>query len=52
MIEFTNTAVDKYNTDEDRECPYYDECYLQVRQGGMCYSTCKDRPKKDRKEQP
>lgn len=43
MQEFTNTAKDELNTDEDKKCVYYNECYLQVRNGGICDFGCKDR---------
>ena len=39
MQELNNTAIDEsHNID----CKYFNECYLQVRNYGKCFSGCKD----------
>lgn len=43
MQEFENTAKDEWNSDEDKKCVYYNDCYLQVRNGGVCTYKCPDR---------
>ena len=43
MEDFENTAKDELNSEEDKKCGYYNECYLQVRNGGMCLYKCPDR---------
>ena len=43
MEEFENTARDELNSEEDKKCGYYNECYLQVRNGGICPYKCPDR---------
>lgn len=44
MYEFEHTARNANNSEDRRKCPHYDDCYLQVRQGGICYTPCGDNP--------
>lgn len=39
MQEFDHTY-----TKEELECPYFDECYIQVRNQGACRYNCQDNP--------
>lgn len=40
MQEFDNTAAINESTNTD--CIYFNECYLQLRNNGYCFSKCKD----------
>lgn len=42
MQEFKNTAREDLGNKQN--CPYYDICYLQVRNSGICFQNCKDNP--------
>lgn len=43
MQEFEHTSRDdRTYTEEERSCPYFDECYIQVRNQGACRYMCKD----------
>jgi len=45
MQEFEHTSRDdRTYTEEERSCPYFDECYIQVRNQGACRYMCKDNP--------
>ena len=45
MQEFEYTSRDDRTfTEEERSCPYFDECYIQVRNQGACRYHCKDNP--------
>lgn len=39
MQEFNNTAI---NESSNTDCIYFNECYLQLRNNGYCFSKCKD----------
>lgn len=39
MQEFNNTAI---NESTNTDCIYFNECYLQVRNNGYCFSKCED----------
>ena len=39
MQEFNNTAI---NESTNTDCIYFNECYLQLRNNGYCFSKCKD----------
>ena len=39
MQEFDNTAI---NESANTDCIYFNECYLQLRNNGHCFSKCKD----------
>lgn len=49
MQEFENTARNANNSEDDKKCPYYNDCYLQVRHGGYCYRPCSDNPHDEKK---
>lgn len=45
MQEFDHTSrYDRTYTEEELACPYFDECYIQVRKLGACRFMCKDNP--------
>lgn len=45
MQEFDHTSRDdRTYTEEERSCPYFDECYIQVRNQGLCRYMCQDNP--------
>ena len=45
MQEFEHTSRDdRTYTEEERSCPYFDECYIQVRNQGLCRYMCQDNP--------
>ena len=45
MQEFEQTSRDDYAyTEQELSCPYFDECYIQVRNQGACRYMCKDNP--------
>lgn len=45
MQEFDHTSRDDYAyTEQELSCPYFDECYIQVRNQGACRYMCKDNP--------
>lgn len=45
MQEFEHTSRDdRTYTEEELACPYFDECYIQVRNQGACMYHCKDNP--------
>ena len=45
MQEFEHTSTyDRTYTEEERSCPYFDECYIQVRNQGACRFNCQDNP--------
>jgi hypothetical protein len=45
MQEFEHTSRDdRTYTEEELACPYFDECYIQVRNQGACRFMCKDNP--------
>ena len=39
MQQFNNTAI---NESANTDCKYFNECYLQVRNNGYCFSKCED----------
>lgn len=39
MQEFDNTAINK---SANKDCVYFDKCFLQLRNNGFCFSKCKD----------
>lgn len=39
MQEFNHTAI---NESTNTDCIYFNECYLQLRNSGYCFSKCKD----------
>jgi hypothetical protein len=51
MQEFEHTSRDdRTYTEEERSCPYFDECYIQVRNQGACRYMCKDNPSYNKEE--
>jgi hypothetical protein len=45
MQDFDHTSRDdRTYTKEELECPYFDECYIQVRNQGACRYNCQDNP--------
>lgn len=45
MQEFDHTSREDYTyTEQEKSCPYFDECYIQVRNQGACRYMCKDNP--------
>lgn len=45
MQEFEHTSRDDYTyTEQEKSCPYFDGCYIQVRNQGVCRFMCKDNP--------
>lgn len=45
MQEFDHTSREDYTyTEQEMSCPYFDECYIQVRNQGACRYMCKDNP--------
>lgn len=45
MQEFNHTSRDdRTYTEEELACPYFDECYIQVRNHGACRYNCQDNP--------
>lgn len=43
MFEHTSRD-DRTYTEEELACPYFDNCYIQVRNQGACRFMCKDNP--------
>lgn len=51
MQEFEHTSRDdRTYTEEELACPYFDECYIQVRNHGACRYMCKDNPAYNKEE--
>lgn len=51
MQEFEHTSrYDRTYTEEERSCPYFDECYIQVRNQGACRFNCQDNPYTNKKK--
>lgn len=51
MQEFEHTSRDdRTYTEEERSCPYFDECYIQVRNQGACRFNCQDNPYANKKK--
>ena len=45
MQEFDHTSREDYTyTEQEISCPYFDNCYIQVRNQGACRYMCKDNP--------
>lgn len=45
MQEFDHTSREDYTyTEQEKSCPYFDNCYIQVRNQGACRFMCKDNP--------
>lgn len=45
MQEFDHTSREGlFYTKEDLSCPYFDACYIQVRNQGQCIYGCRDNP--------
>ena len=45
MQEFTHTArTDFIESEKYTSCPYFDNCYLQSRNDGLCFNLCSDNP--------
>lgn len=41
MQEFDHTSREDYTyTEQEKSCPYFDECYIQVRNQGACRYMC------------
>lgn len=51
MQEFEHTSRDdRTYTEEEQSCPYFDECYIQVRNQGACRFHCQDNPYTNKEE--
>ena len=46
MQEFDNTAIKEFR---NKECKYFGECYLQVRNGGKCIDDCSENNSQSKK---
>lgn len=52
MQEFEHTSMDdRTYTEEELTCPYFDNCYIQVRNQGACRFMCKDNPAYNKEDQ-
>ena len=51
MQEFDHTSREDYTyTEQEMSCPYFDNCYIQVRNQGACRYMCKDNPAYNKEE--